>query len=112
MKLEIQTHTVHTQIIRLEGRVEAFTVGVLRDAQMRLLEAGETNFIIDLQATTFIDSTGIALLVTLLKRARKAGGNVVLVKPIDPAVCHILMLTRFDLVFTLTDTLEAALKVF
>lgn len=112
MKLEIQTHVVRTQIIRLEGRIDAFTVGVLRDAQMRLLDAGETNFIVDLQAATFIDSTGIALLVTLLKRARKAGGNVVLVKPVDPTVWQILMLTRFDLVFTLTDSLEAALNVF
>ena len=76
------------------------------------MDNGGENFVLDLSRTAFIDSAGMSAMVSLLKRARQAGGDVVLVKPTDPAAFRILTLTRFDQVFQITDTVDDALKRF
>ncbi len=112
MQIAIREHVIRIQIIELSGRLEAATIGSLREAQERLLQAGEQNFILNLRRVSFMDSAGMAVLVSLLKRAKQAGGGVVLVKPADEAAYRVLTLTRFDQVFMMQDTVEDALKVF
>lgn len=112
MNITVSEHTITIHVIAVEGRLEAFTVGDLRAQQTRLLEAGAQNFVIDLSATSFMDSAGMSALVSLLKRARQVNGDVVLVTPQDPAAHRILTLTRFDQVFTLAASRDDALKHF
>jgi len=112
MELTVREHIVRIHILEIRGRLEAFTVSALRDQQATLIDAGASHFVIDLSQTAFMDSAGMSALVSLLKRARQAGGDVVLVKPTDPAAYRILTLTRFDQVFTIKDTVEDAIKHF
>lgn len=112
MEIKVREHVVRVQIIEIEGRLEALSVGRLREIQKQLMEAGEANFVVDLRATAFMDSAGMSALVSLLKQARQAGGDVVLVKPTDPSAYRILTLTRFDQVFTMAQTVEEALERF
>lgn len=112
MEINVREHLVRVQIIEIEGRLEAFTVGELRQTQSQLTEAGNLHFVVDLSKTSFMDSAGMSALVSLLKRSRQEGGDVVLVKPVDPAAYRILTLTRFDQVFQMADTVEDALKRF
>ena len=74
-----------------------------------LLEEEVERFIVDLSDTTFLDSAGMAALVSLLKRARQAGGDVMLVWPKLEAAQRILKLTKFDKVFTMLDSAEDAI---
>jgi len=112
--MEITTRTIQTRIdiVEIIGRLEAFTVKALREEQDRLIEDGGKNFVVDLSTTEFMDSAGMSALVALLKRARHLGGEVVLVKPVDPAAYRILTLTRFDQVFTIVATVDDAVKQF
>jgi anti-anti-sigma factor len=112
MEIHIQEQVKRVHIITITGRLEAFTVSRLREEQTRLIEDGAQNFVVDLSQTTFIDSAGMSALVSLLKMARQAGGDVVLVKPTDPAAYRILTLTRFDQVFAIADTPAEATKHF
>lgn len=96
MELTLQQHTIQVNILEIKGRLDAASVPGLREAQTRLLEAGERHFVVDLSQATFMDSAGMSALVSLLKRARQAGGDVILVKPEDPEAHRILSLTRFD----------------
>ncbi|QPC84953.1 STAS domain-containing protein [Phototrophicus methaneseepsis] len=112
MEVHIREYVVRIHILEIVGRLEAFTVGSLREEQTRLLASGERNFIVDLSQTAFIDSAGMSALVSLLKQARNAEGDVVLVKPTDPAAYRILTLTRFDQVFVMADTLQEAIRQF
>lgn len=112
MEINIRDHTAHVNIIEIYGRLEAFTVGELRDRQTQLLDAGEKDFILDLRPTEFMDSAGLAALVSLLKHARQAGGKVILIMPSNPEASRILSLTRFDQVFQLADHVDAALEHF
>lgn len=54
----------------------------------------------------------MAVLVTLLKSAHLAGGDVKLVWPREDAAGRILRLTKFDRVFDMATSVEAALKGF
>lgn len=112
--MEITTHEyhLHVDIITITGRLEAFTVKDLRAEQEQLLANGGKNFIVDLSPTKFMDSAGMSALVSLLKRARQAGGDVVLVKPSEPGAYRILTLTRFDQVFQIVEIVDEALKLF
>lgn len=112
MELSIREHIVRIQIIDIRGRLQAATVGALRNEQNRLIDAGNQCFVVDLRETTFMDSAGMSALVSLLKQAKQIGGDVVLVRPTDEAAYRILTLTRFDQVFRMADTVEDALRLF
>lgn len=109
MEIRTREYVVRIHIIEIEGRLDAFSVAALREQQESLLESGAHQFVVDLSAVDFIDSAGMAAMVSLLKRARQAGGNVVLVKPGDPAAYRILTLTRFDQVFAMAETVDDAI---
>lgn len=107
--MDIQIRDYIITIIQLNGRIDAFSVGALRDKQEALLAEGRTRFIVDLHDVTFLDSAGISALVSLLKRARLAGGDVVLVSPMNDDAYRIFKLTRFDQVFKMVNSVAEAL---
>ncbi len=112
IKVASTEYNTPIRIIELEGRLEAFTVGAFRKEVKIFLENDECSFIVDLRKVAFMDSVGMSALVSLLKSARQVNGEVVLVKPTNAGAYHILSLTRFDKVFTLTDTVEEAKTLF
>jgi anti-anti-sigma factor len=112
MELLLSEHIVRINIVSPKGRVDAFCAPALREELNHLLAKGENKFLIDLSAVSFLDSAGMAVLVSLLKSARQAGGDVKLVLPVEEAARRILRLTRFDRVFEVADTVEAALSNF
>lgn len=96
-------------IVALHGRVDAATVPGRRETLTKLSDEGLDRFVVDLTDTSFLDSAGIAMLVSLLKRARTTGGDVRLVEPADEGVKRIMRLTRLDLVFAWATSQDAAL---
>ena len=112
MELSILEHVIRTVTIQPSGRVDAFTSPKLRSKLKELRGEGVSRFIIDLSETDFLDSAGMAVLVSVLKSARKAGGDVKLVWPSQEAAKRIISLTKFDRVFEMADSAEAALKSF
>jgi anti-sigma B factor antagonist len=108
MDIIVTDYVIHISVITLSGRLDAFTVQGLREIQERLLAEGKIYFVADLSGATFMDSAGMSALVSLLKRARQAGGSVVLIGPNDPAAYRILTLTRFDQVFVMVKSVKDA----
>lgn len=111
-EMEIQESQVCAAVITPVGRIDAFTAPRLREVLDYHTVAGTVRFVLDLSEVDFLDSAGMAVLVTLLKRARGAGGNVKLVWPRKEAARRILRLTRFDHVFDMANSLEEALQGF
>jgi anti-sigma B factor antagonist len=67
-----------TATLAISGDVDIATAPSLRE-QLQRLDA--RNVVVDLSGVTFIDSTGLGVLVTALKRAREAGGQLTLRSP-------------------------------
>jgi anti-anti-sigma factor len=112
MKIVITDHIIRIVIVAPQDRVDAFSAPELRAQVDQLFAEGVGKFVIDLSNVPFLDSAGMAVLVSLLKRARQAEGDVKLVWPKEDAAQRILRLTRFDRVFTMADSVEAAIDSF
>jgi len=67
-----------TATLVISGEVDLASAPRLRD-QFQRLEA--RNVVVDLSGVTFIDSTGLGVLVAALKRTREAGGELTLRAP-------------------------------
>ena len=97
-----------TMVMALAGEVDLSHSPALRKALMELMFERRA-VVVDLSAVTYVDSSGIAGLVEAYQMARKNGTRFVLAAISDP-VRRVLQLARLDRVFTLADSVEAAMK--
>lgn len=67
---------------------------------------------LDLRRVSFIDSTGLGLLSSILRASRASGGDVCLVVMPGSIVSDILSIVRFEHVFEFYETPEQALVSF
>jgi anti-sigma B factor antagonist len=75
------------------------------------IELGEVNYIIDFSELPFMNSNGLAFLISILTRARSAGGEVVIAN-ISEKIEQILVMTRLQSTFSIAESLEEALNTF
>ena len=85
--------------IQVVGELDCHTAPRLRSTLLALVEDGVREVTLDLAGTSFVDSTGLSVLVGGLKRLRELGGDMVLESPTKP-VLRVLELTGLDTVFT------------
>lgn len=95
-------------VLEVAGEVDAHTATQLRSRFLELLNAGHHDLVADLQGVTFLDSTGLGVLVGVLKRIRGAEGSLSLVC-VEDRVLKIFRITGLDQVFTIHATLQSAL---
>ena len=110
MKVIVTQKSKEITVVNLDGHFDTLSVPEFRKKIDQLLESGTIYYIVDLSDTTFMDSAGMSVLVSLLKQARHQHGDVRLVWPKREAPRRILNLTRFDRVFTMAESVEAAMK--
>jgi anti-sigma B factor antagonist len=93
-------------ILAVEGEVDLATAPVLRSALVELSERETRRIVIDLSEVTYMDSTGLGVLVGAQRRL-PAGGMIV-VAGAQPAVRDLFALTGLDRNFGLFSTAEEA----
>jgi anti-sigma B factor antagonist len=82
-------------VIGCEGRLTMTTAARLRDALAEVVPGRATRVVVDLKGTTFIDSSGLGALVSGLKSARLAGGDL-RIAGAGEQVLTVLSLTNLD----------------
>jgi len=108
MELDIQTERRAGQCeITLRGEVDVYTAPKLKEGLVSLIGEGCTNLVIDLEGVSFIDSSGLGVLVSALRRARERDGAVRIVCTREN-ILKIFRITGLDKVFPVfTDIAEA-----
>ena len=97
-------------ILSLEGNLlGAAQTESLIDEINHKLEDNSNLFILDLGSVKFINSMGLSMLLTILTKARKAGGEVVLIN-IPEQLSKLLIITKLNAVFTIIDSMDLALE--
>lgn len=76
----------------------------MRDEFKEVLEKGHKRFAVDFSDTTYIDSAGLGVLVSIHKKAMVIGGGVTLIN-LKGHVKEIFELTRLNKVFDIVDKL-------
>lgn len=66
-------------VVQVGGEIDVYTAPVLRERLAALHESGQHDLVVDLRAVRFMDSTGLGVLVGVLKRVRLARGSLSLV---------------------------------
>lgn len=94
-------------LVSLKGRLDAYTSPEVKASLKKLIEEGHLKIIIDLQDVPFIDSSGLASLVSALRLAREKGGKVVL-SGVQTQAHIVFRLTMLDRVFSIYSTSEEA----
>lgn len=79
----------------------------LKQRVLEELERGERNFLIDFTQTAYIDSSGLGVLVSLMKRIRERGGDL-RVANLNHDLKTLFELTKLDVLFRLGDEGGAA----
>jgi anti-sigma B factor antagonist len=104
----VRTKTLGTQsILEVEGEIDAHTAPQLKGAIAALLDQGGVDLVADLDQVTFMDSTGLGVLVGALKRVREQGGELRIVCS-RRAILRILEITGLDKVIPLYSALGEA----
>jgi len=98
----------HSASVALVGRFDARNAQMVKETLRQLVDGGTTHLIVDLAQVPFIDSAGLATLVSILKLVRRVGGSVLLTG-VQPQARTVFSLTMLDQVFTIHPTVEAAL---
>lgn len=109
LRLE-ETEQSGLPIVRPVGEVDIASVGLLRERLDGWLAAGKRWLIVDLSATAYLDSTGLGCITAARKKAQQAGGGLVVVCD-QPRILKLFTITGMDTVFTIRDSLAAALAV-
>ncbi len=86
--------------LHVSGEVDLHTAPSLREAALAALRQHGTSLRVDLSDVTFMDSTGIEVLLATRRRAELEGGSLTLCH-LTPAVRRIIEVTGLDRLFTI-----------
>lgn len=100
MNFKINTRQLDSNIplIELEGEVDVYTAPQLKQQLLSLLEAGNSQMVVDLTKVEYLDSTALGILIGGLKRVRERDGNLSLICH-SPRIRRVFEITGLDKIF-------------
>jgi anti-sigma B factor antagonist len=107
MKLTIRTEGEFTVAAVEEIRMDAAVAPELKNCIAQLLTDGHTRIVLDISGVTFMDSSSLGALVSLLKMIGNRGDLII--AGATGIVADLFRLTRMERVFRMTPTVGAAL---
>jgi len=110
-RLDIHSHIDRgSGVVVVAGEIDLATVADFREAISDLVASGYVHLVIDLSAVTFIDSTGLGVMVGARKKVRDACGSLRLVCT-DNRVLRLLAVTGLTQVLPVHASADEALAV-
>ncbi len=95
-------------VVEIEGRFDAVSAPPIKAELHRLIDAGSIRLVLNLAQMDFIDSAGLGVLVSCLRRTAAQGGDLRLAE-VPPFCRSIFELTRLTRVFNVTESAEHAI---
>ena len=95
-------------IVEVGGEVDVATAPRLREQLISLVGDGRYRIVVSLEGVDFIDSTGLGVLISGLKRVRTHGGRFSLVCT-EPRILKVFEITGLLAVFNVCGTIEDAI---
>lgn len=110
MDIRVEQHQ-QTVVISLAGSFDAVTAGQAECTIGTQLDTGQQPVVLDLSRVDFMSSSGIRVLLTLLKKSQKLGGGFCLAAP-QPGVQRTLEIAGLVRVLQVYPSLEEAVRSF
>ena len=96
-------------VVAVTGEIDLFTAPEFKQRVAAPIDAGRRHVVVDLTATSFIDSSSLGVLIGAHRRLRRHGGRLVIVCSND-AIAKTFRITGLDSVFTIVGSVEEALN--
>ncbi len=111
MELKIQKKRMGNKIavIEVEGVMDVYTSPKLKEAAMKAIGEGDVYLVIKMRKVSYMDSTGLAILLGALKKSRENKGNISLVSP-HRRVMKVLEMIDLRDAFCVCSNIKEALK--
>ena len=109
--VHVESKANHSAQVTLNGALDAHTFEQFFNTMSKLVDAGTLRIVLDLRGMTYITSVGMNFLVNMRLQRKKAGGDVIIVKP-QPAVLNLLDMIGFLQVLVIAETVDEAWDVF
>jgi anti-sigma B factor antagonist len=98
-------------VVEVNGELIVGNRHELKNTVLERLETGDRRFLIDFTSSSYIDSSGLGVLVSLSKKIREAGG-VLRLAGLNEDLRTLFELTKLDTLFQIADTRARALSDF
>lgn len=96
-------------VLHVGGEIDAYTAPQLGERLDEQIESGHPHLVVVLEDVTFMDSSGLNVLVGRLAAARSREGSLSLVGPCERVV-RVLSITGLDEVLEIFPTIDAACR--
>ena len=97
-----------SNIIRVNGRVDASTYSQLENTLKEYIDTGRTHLVLEMDGTDFLSSAGVRVLISAQKALKPRGGKLVISQPSE-RVKDVLDLAGLESLFSIYDSTVAAL---
>jgi anti-sigma B factor antagonist len=101
------THDDGATVLQPVGRLNMVAAPALRAAIDRAVDSGHARIVVDLEETSFIDSSGLGALVAGLKKTRQHGGDLRIARA-QKQLRTVLSLTNLDRILRPHNSVEDA----
>lgn len=96
-------------VIAVRGAIDLFAAPELKGRLLEALDAGTREVVLDLCDASFVDSTGLGVLLAARKRLAARGGRLIVVLS-QPRIDRVLEIAGLDAIFEVVPTREEALR--
>jgi anti-sigma B factor antagonist len=94
-------------VVSVFGEVDVATAPELKERLTGLVNEGRVKLVLDLSVVDFLDSTGLGMIVSALKRARTHGGDLSIVCT-ESRITRLFEITGLDKALTVLPSVDAA----
>jgi anti-sigma B factor antagonist len=108
LRLDVTDHD-GIEVLSVHGEVDVSTAPRLRQQLVETASSGHDSVVVDLDSVEFLDSTGLGVLVSGLKRFRTQGGDLHLVCN-PPRILRVFEITGLTKVFAIHPTVDDAVS--
>jgi anti-sigma B factor antagonist len=98
-------------LVRVSGRVDSMNANEFGEAINTQIDDGHVMIVLDLSSVEYMSSAGLREIVTSLKKAKKAQGDLRLAQP-SQRVREVLEMAGLDTIFRIYSTQDEALGSF
>ncbi len=96
-------------ILDINGEIDLYNAPEIKSKITELMESGKSDIIINLKKVSYIDSSGIGVLISSLSNLKKAGGSLKIIN-VFASVRKVFELTKLTSFFDIYDSEEEAMK--
>jgi anti-sigma B factor antagonist len=110
MQIEVESKG-DVSVVHCGGSLDADSIAAFKKIAYELVDKGATRLVVDCSNLTFVDSMGLGVLISLLRRVRQGNGDVKMASLSDD-VKTIFEITRLHRLFEVCADTSTAIKRF